>query len=67
MGDLFFNKVIPVIDRAHGASTAEWTETIDAVIARVIRPPIHPGSRKSYNPRRFESIQTISCSTFERR
>jgi cyclase len=35
MGDLFFNKVIPVIDRAHGASTAEWTETIDAVIARV--------------------------------
>jgi glyoxylase-like metal-dependent hydrolase (beta-lactamase superfamily II) len=35
MGDLYFNKVIPVIDRAHGASTAEWTETIDAVIARV--------------------------------
>jgi cyclase len=35
MGDLFFNKVIPVIDRAHGASTGEWTETIDAVIARV--------------------------------
>ena len=35
MGDLFFNKVIPVIDRAHGASTAEWTETIDAVVARV--------------------------------
>ncbi|HSO74866.1 MAG TPA: MBL fold metallo-hydrolase [Blastocatellia bacterium] len=35
MGDLFFNKVIPVIDRAHGASTLEWTETIDAVIARV--------------------------------
>ena len=35
MGDLFFNKVIPVIDRAHGASTFEWTETIDAVIARV--------------------------------
>jgi len=35
MGDLFFNKIIPVIDRAHGASTAEWTETIDAVIARV--------------------------------
>ena len=35
MGDLFFNKVIPVIDRAHGASTVEWTETIDAVVARV--------------------------------
>jgi cyclase len=35
MGDLFFNKVIPVIDRAHGASTFEWTETIDAVVARV--------------------------------
>src|SRR5216683_5662977 len=35
MGDLFFNKVIPVIDRVHGASTAEWTETIDAVVARV--------------------------------
>ncbi|MFY9611613.1 MAG: MBL fold metallo-hydrolase [Blastocatellia bacterium] len=35
MGDLFFNKVIPVIDRVHGASTLEWTETIDAVIARV--------------------------------
>ena len=35
MGDLFFNKVIPVIDRAHGASAAEWTETIDAVVARV--------------------------------
>jgi glyoxylase-like metal-dependent hydrolase (beta-lactamase superfamily II) len=35
MGDLFFNKVIPFIDRAHGASTAEWIETIDAVVARV--------------------------------
>jgi cyclase len=35
MGDLFFNKIIPAIDRAHGASTLEWTETIDAVIARV--------------------------------
>ena len=35
MGDLFFYKVIPVIDRAHGASTAEWMETIDAVVARV--------------------------------
>lgn len=35
MGDLFFNKIIPVIDRAHGASTLEWTETIDAVLARV--------------------------------
>lgn len=35
MGDLFFNKVIPFIDGAHGASTAEWIETIDAVIARV--------------------------------
>ncbi len=35
MGDLFFNKVIPFIDRPHGASTAEWMETIDAVLARV--------------------------------
>ncbi len=35
MGDLFFNKVIPFIDTAHGGSTAEWTETIDAVVARV--------------------------------
>jgi glyoxylase-like metal-dependent hydrolase (beta-lactamase superfamily II) len=35
MGDLFFNKFIPVIDRAHGASTAGWMETIDAVCARV--------------------------------
>lgn len=35
MGDLFFHKVIPFIDRAHGASTAEWIETIDAVVARV--------------------------------
>jgi cyclase len=35
MGDLFFNKVIPVIDRAHGASVAEWIETIDIVAARV--------------------------------
>jgi glyoxylase-like metal-dependent hydrolase (beta-lactamase superfamily II) len=35
MGDLFFNKVIPFIDRAHGASTAEWVECIDAVAARV--------------------------------
>ena len=35
MGDLFFNKTIPFIDRAHGASTAEWIETIDAVVARV--------------------------------
>lgn len=34
MGDLFFNKVIPFIDGAHGASTAEWIETIDAVAAR---------------------------------
>ncbi len=35
MGDLFFNKMIPFIDRDHGASTAEWIETIDAVVARV--------------------------------
>jgi len=35
MGDLYFNKVIPVIDRPHGASTAEWIETIDAAVARV--------------------------------
>jgi cyclase len=35
MGDLFFHKIIPFIDRAHGASTAEWIETIDAVVARV--------------------------------
>lgn len=35
MGDLFFNKMIPFIDRAHGASTMEWIETIDAVVARV--------------------------------
>jgi glyoxylase-like metal-dependent hydrolase (beta-lactamase superfamily II) len=35
MGDLFFNKVVPFIDRAHGASTGEWIETIDAVVARV--------------------------------
>jgi cyclase len=34
MGDLFVNKMIPFIDRAHGASTAEWIETLDAVIAR---------------------------------
>ena len=35
MGDLFFNKMIPFIDRAHGASSSEWVETIDAVVARV--------------------------------
>src|SRR5215213_5855233 len=35
MGDLFFNKMVPFIDRAHGASTSEWVETIDAVVARV--------------------------------
>lgn len=35
LGDLFFNKIIPFIDRAHGASTAEWIETIDAVLERV--------------------------------
>jgi glyoxylase-like metal-dependent hydrolase (beta-lactamase superfamily II) len=35
MGDLFFNKTIPFIDAAHGASTAEWIETIDGVVARV--------------------------------
>jgi glyoxylase-like metal-dependent hydrolase (beta-lactamase superfamily II) len=35
MGDLFFNKVVPFIDRDHGASTVEWMETIDAVVARV--------------------------------
>lgn len=35
MGDLFFHKVIPFIDRAHGASTSEWIETIDGVVARV--------------------------------
>ena len=35
MGDLFFNKIIPFINGAHGGSTAEWIETIDAVIARV--------------------------------
>jgi glyoxylase-like metal-dependent hydrolase (beta-lactamase superfamily II) len=35
MGDLFFYKTIPVIDRAHGASTSEWVETIDVVCARV--------------------------------
>ncbi|HJQ70287.1 MAG TPA: MBL fold metallo-hydrolase [Blastocatellia bacterium] len=35
MGDLFFNKIIPFIDGAHGGSTAEWMETIDGVIARV--------------------------------
>lgn len=35
MGDLFFNQVIPFIDRDHGASTKEWIETIDAVLARI--------------------------------
>ncbi|HVF89668.1 MAG TPA: MBL fold metallo-hydrolase [Blastocatellia bacterium] len=35
MGDLFFNKLVPFIDRAHGGSTSEWIETIDAVVARV--------------------------------
>jgi cyclase len=40
MGDLFFNKVIPFIDAAHGASTAEWIETLDAVVNRV-----DPGSQ----------------------
>lgn len=35
MGDLFFHKIIPFIDRAHGGSTSEWMETIDGVIARV--------------------------------
>jgi cyclase len=35
MGDLFFNKMIPFIDRQHGASISEWIETIDAVVARV--------------------------------
>lgn len=35
MGDLFFHKVIPFIDRAHGASTTGWMETIDAVLMRV--------------------------------
>ena len=35
MGDLFFYKTIPVIDRAHGASTVEWMETLDDVAARV--------------------------------
>jgi glyoxylase-like metal-dependent hydrolase (beta-lactamase superfamily II) len=35
MGDLFFNKVIPFIDRDHGASTQEWIETIDAVLSRI--------------------------------
>ena len=34
MGDLFFNKIIPFIDGAHGGSTAEWIETLDAVMAR---------------------------------
>ena len=34
MGDLFFNKVIPFIDGAHGGSTGEWIETLDAVMAR---------------------------------
>ncbi|MBI4469692.1 MAG: hypothetical protein HY650_10265 [Acidobacteria bacterium] len=35
MSDLLFHKVVPFIDRAHGASTSEWIETIDAVLARV--------------------------------
>ena len=35
MGDLFFNKVVPLIDRAHGGSTREWIETIDSVAGRV--------------------------------
>ena len=35
MGDLFVNKNIPFIDSAHGGSTAEWIETLDAVISRV--------------------------------
>jgi glyoxylase-like metal-dependent hydrolase (beta-lactamase superfamily II) len=35
MGDLFVNKNIPFIDTAHGGSTAEWIETLDAVISRV--------------------------------
>jgi cyclase len=35
MGDLFFNKMHPFIDVAHGGSTKEWIETLDAVLARV--------------------------------
>ncbi len=35
LGDLFVNKRMPFIDRPHGASTAEWVETLDAVIARI--------------------------------
>jgi hypothetical protein len=35
MGDLFFHGAIPVIDRAHGASTVEWMQTIDDVCNRV--------------------------------
>ncbi len=35
MGDLFFNKMHPFIDVAHGGSTKEWIETLEAVIARV--------------------------------
>lgn len=33
MGDLYFNETIPVIDRAHGADTGEWIETIDGVLS----------------------------------
>ncbi len=35
LGDLFVNKRMPFIDRPHGASSAEWIETLDAAIARI--------------------------------
>ncbi|HEY7547445.1 MAG TPA: MBL fold metallo-hydrolase [Blastocatellia bacterium] len=35
LGDLFVNKRMPFIDRAHGASSAEWVETLDAALARI--------------------------------
>jgi glyoxylase-like metal-dependent hydrolase (beta-lactamase superfamily II) len=35
LGDLFVNRRMPFIDRAHGASSAEWVETLDAVLSRI--------------------------------
>lgn len=35
MGDLFFNNVIPFIDRPGGGDTGEWIQTLDAALARV--------------------------------
>ena len=35
MGDLMFNRVHPVIDRANGASIANWTKVLNAVAAEL--------------------------------